>query len=190
MVKNILLIGVGGQGTILTSKILAAGLVELGYDVKMAEIHGMSQRGGSVVTQVRFGEEVFAPNIGTAEADVIVAFEKVEALRVLPNLKKDGVIVADEREIYPVSVLAGGTSYPHDALDEMKKAGVKLYVVPAAKKAEELGNGKAQNICLLGALVKVLDLCDVDWERIIGEYVPAKAREMNLLAFRAGCEMA
>ncbi len=188
MVKNILLVGVGGQGTILTSKILAAGLTELGYDVKMAEIHGMSQRGGSVVTQVRYGEEVFAPNIDIGAADVIVAFEKVEALRMLPYLKKGGVVVADEKEIYPVSVLAGGAYYPHETFDELEKAGVQLRVVPAAAKAEELGNGRAQNIYLLGALIKVLGLTGADWERIVGEYVPAKAKELNLLAFKAGLE--
>jgi len=189
MVKSILLVGVGGQGTILTSKILAAGLVELGHDVKMSEIHGMSQRGGSVVTQVRYGDKVYAPGIGDAEADVIVAFEKVEALRMLPSLKKEGVVVADEREIYPVSVLAGGAHYPSDALEKMKEAGVDVRVIPASKKAEELGNMRAQNICLLGALVKVLGLEGVDWRSLVAQYVPAKAKELNLKAFDAGFEM-
>ena len=189
MTKNILLIGVGGQGIILTSKILTAGLAQMGYDVKMSEIHGMSQRGGSVTTQIRYGERVGAPNIGDGEADVVVAFEKVEAVRALNYLKPGGILVADDREIYPVSVLTGDHAYPHDALDRLKAAGVDLRLVPAFAKTEALGNSKAQNICLLGALVKVLDLPGVDWEALVADMVPAKARELNLAAFRAGYEL-
>ena len=107
MVKSILFVGVGGQGTILTSKILVEGLVELGYDVKMSEIHGMSQRGGSVVTQIRYGDSVSAPNVGEGEADLIVAFEKIEALRYLSYLKREGTMIMDVHEIYPMTVLTG-----------------------------------------------------------------------------------
>lgn len=189
MVKNVLLLGVGGQGTILTSKILAAGLVALGYDVKMSEIHGMSQRGGSVTTQIRFGEKVFASNIGLGEADIIVSFEKAEALRALPYLKKGGLLVTDSREIYPVSVLTGTAPYPHDGLDLLKKSGVDLKVVPAFEKAEALGNARAQNICLLGALVRVLGLDGVDWPALVADFVPEKVKELNLKAFQAGFEM-
>jgi indolepyruvate ferredoxin oxidoreductase beta subunit len=184
--KNILLAGVGGQGTILTSKILSAGLAEAGYDVKMSEIHGMSQRGGSVTTQVKFGEKVYAPNIGRGEADLIVAFEKSEALRMLPFLKKDGQIILDEREIYPVSVLIGAQSYPHEAVEALKVCGARVKVVPAARKAEELGNIRAQNIVLLGALAKELGLEQIDWRRLVEQYVPAKAKELNLAAFNLG----
>ena len=190
MTKNILLIGVGGQGTILTSKILAAGLTELGYDVKMSEIHGMSQRGGSVTTQIRFGEKVYAPNIGLGEADVVIAFEKCESIRALPYLKKGGTLVIDEREIYPVSVLTGQEEYPVDTIDQLKAAGVQTIVIDAYRKAGSLGNAKAQNICLLGALVKVLGLDSVDWPKLVGEMVPPKAKDMNVAAFRAGFEMA
>ena len=189
MTKNILLIGVGGQGIILTSKILAVGLTQLGYDVKMSEIHGMSQRGGSVTTQIRYGEKVYAPNIGAGEADVIVSFEKLEALRALSYLKKGGTLVTDVREMWPSSVLTGAEEYPHDAIDALKAAGVNVKIVNASEKAEELGNLKAQNICLLGALVKTLDLPGVDWEALVAEMVPAKAKEMNLAAFKAGFEM-
>ena len=189
MTKNILLIGVGGQGIILTSKILTAGLASLGYDVKMSEIHGMSQRGGSVTTQIRYGEKVGAPNIGAGEADVVVAFEKVEAVRALEYLKPGGILVADDREIYPVSVLTGASAYPHDALDTLKAAGADVRVISAYAQAEKLGSAKAQNICLLGALVKVLDIRNVDWKELVGKMVPQKAKELNLAAFEAGYNM-
>ncbi len=190
MTKNILLIGVGGQGTILTSKILAAGLNQLGYDVKMSEIHGMSQRGGSVTTQIRYGEHVYAPNIGLGEADVVVSFEKCECIRALPYLRRGGTLVTDEREIYPVSVLTGQEAYPTDTIDQLRAAGIHTIVIDAWAKTEALGNTKAQNICLLGALVKVLGLDGVDWETLVAEMVPLKAKEMNIAAFKAGFAMA
>ena len=187
MITSILLTGVGGQGTILTTKILSAGLAQMGYDVKMSEIHGMSQRGGTVNTQLRFGDRVFAPNIGEGEADVIVAFEKVEALRALPYLKKGGVILMDRKEIMPLSVLTGAAEYPHGADKELEKlAGAR--VVPAGEIAEALGGPKSQNICLLGALVKVMDLPPFDWEALIAAMVPPKTVQMNLAAFRKGQE--
>jgi len=187
--KNILLIGVGGQGIILTSKILAAGLMQLGYDVKMSEIHGMSQRGGSVTTQIRYGARVNAPNIGRGEADIVVAFEKAEAIRALPYLKKGGVMVTDEREIVPVSVVMGGADYPRGAIQDMVDAGVTVKVIPASVKAEALGNMRAQNICLLGALVKSLGIENVDWPTLVADMVPAKARDLNVAAFQAGWDM-
>ncbi len=186
MTTNILLTGVGGQGTILTTKILSAGLVELGYDVKMSEIHGMSQRGGTVNTQLRYGDKVYAPNIGLGEADIIVAFEKVEALRALPYLKKGGKIVMDDREIYSMPVLTGAQSYPHEAAEELKKAVGDVLVVSASKIAESIGNIRAQNICLLGALTESLKLNGIDWEALIASMVPPKTVDVNLQAFRAG----
>ena len=189
MTTSILLTGVGGQGTILTSKILSEGLVTLGYDVKMSEIHGMSQRGGTVNTQIKYGKKIYAPNIGMGEADIIVAFEKVEALRALPFLRKGGTIVMDEREIYSIPVLTGAQQYPENAIDVLKGAVEKLIVVPASKIAQELGNIRAQNICLLGALVTALKLGGVEWKSLITKYVPAKAAEVNLKAFEAGCKL-
>lgn len=189
MNKSILLIGVGGQGTILMSKILAEGLSRLGYDVKMTEIHGMSQRGGSVTTQIKFGDKVYAPSVAIGEADVIVAFEKIEALRALPYLKKDGILISDDREIYPSSVLTGKEAYPHNALKEISDSGARLHIVQAEKKAKELGNIKAQNICLLGALVKVLGLTSFNWSELIAQFVPQKAVELNIAAFNAGTGM-
>lgn len=190
MTKSILLVGVGGQGTILISKILSAGLVQMGYDVKMSEIHGMSQRGGSVTTQIKYGEKVYAPNIGVGEADMIISFEKTETLRALPYLKKGGSVITDDHEIYPMPVLTGTEAYPHDALEKLGAVVPKLTVVRAGATAASLGNVRAQNIVLLGALVKQLDLVGgADWEALVAQYVPAKARELNLAAFRAGFEM-
>lgn len=189
MGKNILLVGVGGQGTILISKILSAGLAQLGYDVKMSEIHGMSQRGGAVTTQIKYGQKVYAPNLGLGEADVIISFERSEALRALPNLKKGGTIITDDREIYSVPVLTGACGYPHDALDRLKEVVPSLTVIRAAEAAEKLGNMKAQNIVLLGALVRSMKLEDVDWKALIRQMVPAKAVELNLAAFDTGYAM-
>ena len=189
-VKCILLVGVGGQGTILMSKILSIGLMEMGFDVKMSEIHGMSQRGGSVTTQIKYGDKIFAPNIGAGEADVIVAFEKAEALRTLPYLKKGGRIIMDDREIFPTSVLTGVQEYPHNTVELLKAAGPKVTVVPAAEIAQKLGNIRVQNIVLLGALIQELDLPDVNWKRLVSGNVPQKALELNLVAFEKGRSIA
>lgn len=189
MLKTILLVGVGGQGTILVSKILSEGLMTLGYDVKMSEIHGMSQRGGSVTTQIKYGEKVYSPIVVEGEADLIIAFEKVEALRALPFLKDGGQMILDDHEIYPMPVLTGAAVYPHNAVDEMKKVVSKLSVVQAFDLAAKLGNSKAQNIVLLGALVKAMGLEAVDWKKIIADYVPKKAAEMNMAAYDAGYNM-
>ncbi len=190
MTNSILLVGVGGQGIILISKVLAAGLIEMGHDVKMSEIHGMSQRGGSVTTQIKYGEKVASPNIAAGEADIIISFEKSETARALPFLKKGGKIITDSREILPMSVLCGFSEYPSEVLDEVKGLVDSIKIVEAAKKATELGNIKAQNIVLLGALIKVLGLDSVDWESVVSSMVPPRFVEMNLAAFNAGREMA
>ncbi|MGF6375384.1 indolepyruvate ferredoxin oxidoreductase beta subunit [Clostridiales Family XIII bacterium PM5-7] len=190
MTKNIILVGVGGQGTILTTKILSTGLVQMGYDVKMSEIHGMSQRGGTVVTQLRYGEKVYAPNIGDHQADLVVSFEKMEALRALSYLKKDGALITDDREIMSMPVLTGEQEYPFDALEVLKEKVEDFTLVPAGEKAAELGNVKAQNICLLGALIKKQGLDTIDWKEVIKNSVPEKAVEINLKAFDAGFAMA
>ncbi|WP_010293050.1 indolepyruvate oxidoreductase subunit beta [Clostridium senegalense] len=187
-VKSILFIGVGGQGTILASKILSEGLLRHGYDVKMSEVHGMAQRGGSVTTQVRFGEKVYSPLIEEGKADVVVAFEKSEALRALPFLKEGGYLVVNEYEIHPVPVLIGEEKYPEDVIGELKKRVEKLVVLNAANIAEELGNIKAQNVVLLGALLKALDLREIDWEEVVSTLVPQKAVELNKKALKLGME--
>ena len=181
-----MIVGVGGQGTITTSSILSKGLIEAGYDVKMSEINGMSQRGGTVVTQIKYGDKVYSPIIGEGEADLIVSFEKLEALRVLPYLKEGGTIVTDTREIFPMPVLTGADVYPSDAIDRIKEAVPNVIVIEAADKAAQLGNVKAQNIVLLGALVKKLGLTDIDWKSIIKSSFPEKLVELNTKAFDAG----
>ena len=169
-VKNILLVGVGGQGTILASKILSEGLIAAGYDVKMSEIHGMSQRGGNVSTQVRFGDKVYSPIIGKGEADLIVAFEKMEALRWIEYLKPDGKMVINDQEISSVPIQQGAKTYPQGILEELASK-VTIHVFKAMEVAETLGNPKVMNIVLLGALVKAMALPDIDWELVIRDCV-------------------
>lgn len=186
-VKNILLVGVGGQGTILASKLLSSGLMEAGYDVKMSEIHGMSQRGGNVSTQVRFGQKVYSPIIGIGEADLIVAFEKMEALRWAEYLKEGGKMVINDLEIASVPIQQGKVTYPEGILEELASKAT-TYVFKASKLAEELGNPKTMNVVLLGALVKAMDMPDIDWESVIRSNVKKAFVEMNLQAFRVGQE--
>lgn len=187
-VKSILFVGVGGQGTILASKILTEGLLKFGYDVKMSEIHGMAQRGGSVSTQVRFGKKVYSPLIEKGNADAIISFEKTEAARWLPYLKKDGYLIVNDYEIYPVPVLIGNESYPQNVNEKLKACVKNTIILDAAGIAESLGNIKAQNVVLLGALVKALGLKDLDWNSIIKQLVPAKAVDINEKAFIKGIE--
>lgn len=186
--KSILLVGVGGQGTILASKILSEGLVRKGYDVKMSEIHGMSQRGGSVTTHVRFGTEVSSPVVPEGEADVLVAFEKVEAVRWLKYLKKGGRLVVNNFEIYSLPVLTGAAKYPDEVVEKLQKEVPNFKVFNAGRIAEDLGNIKAQNIVLLGALVKAMGLEDIDWESVLKELIPPKLLDLNIKAFKAGLE--
>lgn len=186
--KSILLVGVGGQGTILASKILSEGLVRKGYDVKMSEIHGMSQRGGSVTTHVRFGSKVSSPVVPEGEADILVAFEKVEAVRWLRYLRKGGSLVVNDFEIYSLPVLTGAAKYPEMVTEKLRDEVENFKIFNAAKIAEDLGNIKAQNVVLLGALVKAMGLEDIDWESVLKETVPPKLLDLNIKAFRAGLE--
>ena len=187
-VKNILLVGVGGQGTILASKILSVGLIQAGYDVKMSEIHGMSQRGGNVSTQIRFGEKVYSPIIGKGQADIIVAFEKMEALRWIEYLKPEGKMVINDFEIPSVPILMGEASYPEGILEELQSK-VCVSVFKAFELAEALGNAKAMNVVLLGALVEAMALPGkIDWEKIIRSTVKPAFAELNVQAFRTGRE--
>lgn len=187
-VKSILFIGVGGQGTILASKILSEGLLRNGYDVKMSEVHGMAQRGGSVTTQVRFGEKVYSPLIEKGKADAIVAFEKSEALRALPYLKEGGHLIVNDYEIHPVPVLIGLEKYPEGVNEALRSTAENTVIIKAAEIAKDLGNMKAQNVVLLGALLKALDIKDVNWEEVVASLVPAKAVELNKKALVAGME--
>lgn len=185
-VKSILFIGVGGQGTILASKILSEGLLRYGYDVKMSEVHGMAQRGGSVTTQVRYGEKVHSPLIEKGKADAIVAFEKSEALRALPYLKEGGHLIVNDYEIHPVPVLIGQEKYPEGVNEVLKSTVENTVIVKAAEVAKELGNIKAQNVVLLGALLKALNITEINWEEVVASLVPSKAVELNKKALAAG----
>ncbi len=184
-VKNIILVGVGGQGTILASKILSEGLAEAGYDVKMSEIHGMSQRGGSVSTQIRYGKEVYSPIVGAGEADILVAFEIVEAARYMPFAKPDAKIIINNYRILSPEVISGAEDYPEDTIEVLSKA-MDVTVIDAAKIAEDLGNARAMNIVLLGALVKSLGLTDIDWNSIIAARVKPAIVELNQKALAQG----
>lgn len=184
-VKNILLVGVGGQGTILASKILTEGLLAAGYDVKMSEIHGMSQRGGNVSTQVRYGKKVYSPIVGKGEADVIVAFEKMEALRWLEYLKKGGKMVINDFEIPSAPILMGAADYPQEILETLKEK-ASVLTIKAGEIASDLGNSRAMNVVLLGALVKAMDVPGVDWIETIKSNVKAGFEDLNIRAFEAG----
>ena len=187
--KSALLVGVGGQGAILTAKVLVAGLMQAGYDVKMSEVHGMSQRGGSVSTQVHWGDKVYSPVIGPGAADIVVAFEKMEAVRYANFLKPGGVAVINDYEMPSSTVAAGLCQYPQGCLEAMK-AHFKCYTLNAAQIALDLGSAKCMNIVLFGAMTRALHMDDIDWESVIRDTVPPKFLELNLKAFRAGREAA
>lgn len=188
MTKSIMLVGVGGQGTILASKLLTTGLMNAGYDVKMSEIHGMSQRGGSVSSQVRYGKEVYSPVIEIGGADILVSFEKMEALRWLEYLKPEGKIVVNNYRIDSMPVLNGkATYYEKEIDDELNR--LNATIINAENKAKEMGNPKVMNIILLGALVKSMSLEYIDWKSIIRENVKEKFVDINLQAFKVGMEM-
>ena len=184
-VKSILLVGVGGQGTILVSKLLTTGLLQAGYDVKMSEIHGMAQRGGSVSTTIRYGKKVYAPVMGRGEADVLVAFEKMEAVRWSEFLKPQGIAVINDYEIAPLPVSIGQAEYPPNTIESMK-ACFDTRVFPAHTLALEAGSPRTMNIVLLGALIAAFGLTEVDWDTILKENLPPNMVEINLKALHLG----
>ncbi|SDC36356.1 indolepyruvate oxidoreductase subunit beta [Geotoga petraea] len=180
--KNILLVGVGGQGIILISKILSAALIKAGYDIKMSEVHGMAQRGGAVTTQIRFGEKVYSPIIGKGSADFVVAFEKMEAMRWLDYLKPDGKLILNDFELGSAPILAGKAEYPEKIVEELKER-TNLISLKASDLASEIGNIKTMNIIMLAQLTKELGLEDIEWEDILKENIKPKFHEINLKAF-------
>ena len=184
-VKSVLFVGVGGQGTILASKILTIGLIENKYDVKMSEVHGMSQRGGSVSTQVRFGPKVYSPIIGEGAADILVSFEEMEAARYAKLLKKDGKIVVNTSRIPSMPILSGACQYPEGVIDALKEK-APVMALDATQIASDLGNPKSANVVLLGALIQAMGLHDIDWKSIIAKTVKKSFIEINLKAFEAG----
>ena len=185
--KSALLVGVGGQGAILVAKILVGGLMKAGYDVKMSEVHGMSQRGGSVSTQVHWGKKVYSPVIGKAAADIVVSFEKMEAVRYAEFLKPDGIAIINDYELASAATAAGLAEYPENCLEAMRE-NFSCHTLKAAEIAEGLGNAKCMNVVLFGAMTKVLAMDDIDWEKIIAETVPEKFLQLNIAAYRAGAE--
>jgi indolepyruvate ferredoxin oxidoreductase beta subunit len=186
--KNILLCGVGGQGIILASKILAKGLIQAGYDVKMSEVHGMAQRGGSVTTQVRFGEKVYAPIIGKGQADVLVSFETMETEKWLSYVKPNGKVVINDHHIPSAPILSGKATYPENIVADIQSK-VDTVVFDAADLARTVGSVKAMNVVVVGALVKAMRLDGlVDWEAIIKESVKEEFKDLNVRAFHLGME--
>ena len=184
--KSIMIVGVGGQGSLLASKILGHLLLSQGYDVKVSEVHGMSQRGGSVVTYVRYGDKVYSPVIDEGQADYIVSFEMLEAARWLPYLKKDGQIVTNIQQIDPMPVIIGAKEYPKDLADKIKNAGAKIDAIDCLALAKQAGSAKAVNIVLLGRLSHYFDISDEDWDASLAAIVPARFLEMNRKAFQLG----
>lgn len=189
-IKNILIVGVGGQGTLLTSRIIAQVAVQMGFDVKVSEVHGMAQRGGSVVSQVRYGEKVYSPIIKKGDADIILAFEKIEAARWLDYLKPDGLVIINDERVDPLPVLSGKTQYPNDIVDKIKKLVTNTIEVNATDIAIKCGNIKTANVVLLGILTAAMGIPVEEVEKAIREMVPAKAIEVNLVAFKEGLKLA
>ena len=185
---NFMMVGVGGQGTLLASNILAELGVRLGYDVKKAEVHGMSQRGGSVVSHLRWGKQVFAPIVAKGEVDILLAFEELEAARYIEHLKPGGLVLINEYQIKPVTVSSGKAVYPEkEALQGMiDRATDNAHWVQGAAVAEQLGNAKVANVVVLGTLSRLLDMPAADWEEAIKVLVPPKLLALNLKAFQAG----
>ena len=185
-VKNIMIVGVGGQGTLLASRVLGSAMLSQGVDVKVSEVHGMSQRGGSVVTYVRYGDKVYSPIIAQGEADVLLAFEALEAARYLPWLKPDGTVIVNTQQMDPMPVVTGVAEYPKDILGKVQEQGVKMVALDALGMAEQAGSAKAVNVVLIGAMAKKLDLPKEVWIDTIQETVPPKFIDMNLKAFELG----
>lgn len=188
MTKNIMIVGVGGQGSLLASKLLGHLLLTEGYDVKVSEVHGMSQRGGSVVTYVRFGEKVYSPIIDKGEADFIVSFEKLEAARYVEYLKESGRIVVNTQEIDPMPVITGAAQYPENLIEKMEALGIQVDALDCLSLAEQAGSSKAVNLVLMGRLSKYFDIPEEKWQKAIGECVPEKFVELNRKAFALGRE--
>jgi indolepyruvate ferredoxin oxidoreductase beta subunit len=188
MTKSILLVGVGGQGTILAAKLLTIGLMQAGHDVKMSEIHGMSQRGGSVSSHVRYGEKVESPVIELGGADIIVAFEKMEALRWLEYLKPGGEVIVNDYQINPMPFISGAAVYSNDIMDELRK-NTQTTAINASDEAKALGNSRMTNTILLGAAIEKMGLGNIDWDKIIKEQVKATLVDANIAAINRGKEL-
>lgn len=189
MAKSIMLVGVGGQGTLLASRILGNALLAEGYEVKVSEVHGMSQRGGSVVTYIKYGNEVFSPVIEQGEADVIVSFEELEAARWLPYIKKGGKIITNTQQINPMPVITGAAKYPTEILEKIKSTGAELIALDALSLAEQAGSAKAVNVVLMGVLSGIMGFSEKTWTDALTQCVPQKFLEINAKAFALGASV-
>ena len=187
--KNIMIVGVGGQGTLLTSRILGGISVEAGFDVKLSEVHGMAQRGGSVVTYVRYGEKVAEPIVEEGQADVLIAFERLEALRYAHFLMKDGVIIVNDQRIDPMPVVTGVAKYPDGIIEELSKK-YRDVSVDAMDEAIKMGNSRVFNVIILGIAAKNMDFPKEQWIEVIKKTVPPKTIDINVAAFEKGYELA
>lgn len=186
MEVSIMIVGVGGQGTLLASRILGNLALTLGYDVKVSEVHGMSQRGGSVVTYVKYGDTVHSPIIDPGGADLILAFEELEAYRYLPYLKKGGRIICNSQNIDPMPVITGAMQYPTEIIKKIREKGIDIIPIDASRLAMEAGNIKTVNVALIGLLSKSMDISEEQWEAALRQTVPQKALDVNLKAFQLG----
>lgn len=189
MTTSIMIVGVGGQGTLLASKIIGRVATDMGYDVKVSEVHGMSQRGGSVVTYVKFGDEVFSPIIDDAGADVVLAFEELEGYRYLRNLKKGGKLLINTQQIDPMPVIVGSAEYPKDIIKKIEDMGINLTAVDALPLARQAGNEKTVNVVLLGALAASTEIEKDKWIQAVRDTVPARFLDVNLKAFDLGYQI-
>ena len=185
---NVMIVGVGGQGTLLASRVLGHALVAQGYDVKVSEVHGMSQRGGSVVTYVKYGDRVDSPVVELGEADVILAFERLEAARALPYLRQNGTLLVNDREIDPMPVITGAADYPKALEQKLAALPIRLDAMDALGLALQAGSAKAVNLVLLGRLSRYFHFTDEQWQDAIEKSVPAKFLELNKKAFALGKE--
>ncbi len=183
--KNIMIVGVGGQGTLLTSRILGGLMADAGYDVKISEVHGMAQRGGSVVTYVRYGDHVAEPIVEEGQADVLIAFERLEAMRYAHFLKKEGVLIVNDERIDPMPVVTGAAQYPEGILEDLKNK-YTVYAIDAMAEAKALGNQRVFNLVVLGMAAKHMDFTKEQWIKVIEGKVPPKTIEINTKAFEVG----
>ena len=183
---NIMIVGVGGQGSLLASKLLGNVIMNAGYDVKVSEVHGMSQRGGSVVTYVKAGDQVFSPTIEPGEADAIISFEQLEGARWISYLKKDGTLIVNTQKIDPMPVITGAVAYPENLIEKCRNLGAKVIDVDALSLAEQAGSAKATNVVLMGVLAKLMNIEEEIWQNALTACVPQKFMELNQKAFALG----
>ena len=184
--KSVMIVGVGGQGSLLASRLLGNVLLAQGYDVKVSEVHGMRQRGGSVVTYVKYGDKVYSPVIEKGEADAVISFELLEAARCLPYLKKGGHLITSTQQIDPMPVITGAAEYPTDIVEKIKAKGADIIAVDALSLAEQAGTAKASNVVLMGVLASRMDYPEELWQKALEQCVPPKFLELNKRAFELG----